>query len=160
MTIFEKARVWVVEHPLYALLLAAALILVLFWFKDTLGAGIERVNQWRFSKTVAAQKVDIDKLTKENERLMGEIKKAFALGEAKELERDAAYAELEKYGAQARAAVEAQKEAAKEYESDKVGITVDIPLFDRCKKYCSDRAELGYGCKPNAVVYCERYAGR
>ncbi len=151
---------WFKAHPLYAVLLIVALVLLGFWFKDVLGSGIEKVNRWRFSKTVAEQQVDIDKLKKENAQLTEEMKKAYALGEAKELERDAAYAELERYGAAAKAAVEAQRKASVDYESEKTSIAVDVPMHDRCLSLCAGRAEAGYPCKPSGSAFCNRYAGR
>jgi hypothetical protein len=157
---FTKITNLIKAHPLYLMIILVLLIGMGIWFKDTLGAGLERINRWRFSRTVAAQQAEIKKIQDENTKLTDEIKKAYALGEAKELERDAAYAELAKYGAAAKAAIEAQKEAAKQYEIDKNNIALDVPLFQRCKNLCAERAELGYGCKPNADAYCQQYAGR
>lgn len=148
------------NNPIFILIAALVLALILWWFNDAIGGQVERFNQWRFAKAVAAKQAEIDKLSAENKRLLEEAKRSFAYGEAKELERDAAYAELEKYGAAARAAVEAQKKASQEYEAEKAAIDVDVPLYQRCVSLCAERAELGYGCKPSAELYCSRYAGR
>lgn len=151
---------WLKSNPIVILILLALLVFAVLWFKDAIGGQIERFNQWRFAKAVAAKQAENDKLSETNKRLMDEIKKSYAYGEAKELERDAAYAELERYGAAARAAVEKQKEAAKQYEAEKAAIDVDATLHQRCLNLCTERAELGYSCKPSADIYCSRYAGR
>lgn len=152
---------WVKTNPIGAAaiaLITIVLVVVIFViFKDAISNQLERFNRWRFDKAVAAEQAEIKRISEENAQLREEMKKAYALGEAKELERDAAYAELEKYGAAAKAAVEAQKVAAEEYEKDKNAIAVDVPLHQRCLDLCRERAELGYGCKPNADTYCARY---
>jgi hypothetical protein len=141
-------------------LIGVVVLVLLIWFKDSIGGGIEKFNRWRFDKAIAQEQAEIKKLKDENAKLLEEAKKAYALGEAKELERDAAYAELEKYGAQARAAVDAQKKAAEEYAKDQADIAIDVPLHVRCLDLCRERAELGYGCKPSAEDYCRVYSGR
>lgn len=151
---------WLKAHPIAVIVAILVLVVALLWFKDSVGGQIERFNQWRFAKAVEAKQAEIDKLSSENAKMLEEMKKAFALGEAKELERDAAYAELERYGAAARAAVEKQKEAAKQYESEKAAIDIDVSLHQRCLNLCRERAELGYDCRPSADLYCSRYAGR
>ena len=149
------------QAPWWAKVAAIIVILLIaFWFRQKISNGFEKFNQWRFDKAVAQKQAEIDAIKKQNAQLLEEAKKAYALGEAKELERDAAYRELEKYGAAARAAVEAQKEAAKEYEADKNRIAVDVPVYQRCKDLCAERAEVGYPCKPSVESYCARYSGR
>lgn len=139
----------------------AVLVLLVYLFLGSwVGGQVERFNQWRFDKAVAAKQAEIQKLQDENKKLIDEMKRAFALGEAKELERDAAYAELAKYGAAAREAVERQKEAAKEYEAEKIRIGIDVPLYQRCLDLCTERAEVGYPCKPTNLIYCQQYSGR
>lgn len=151
---------WIKGNPVIALVVAVILIAALWWFKGAIGGQVERFNQWRFDKAVAAKQAEIDKLSQENKKLLEEAKRAFALGEAKELERDAAYAELERYGVKAREAVAAQQKAQAEYEADKTRINTDIPLFERCRHLCAERAEVGYPCRPSVELYCSRYAGR
>jgi hypothetical protein len=151
---------WIKSNPLFAGIAALVLAVLLVWFKDSIGGQFERFNQWRFDKAVAAKQAEIDKISQENKRLLEEAKRAFALGEAKELERDAAYAELERYGVKAREAVAAQQKAQAEYEADKNRINADIPMFEQCRMLCSERAEVGYPCRPSVDLYCARYAGR
>lgn len=151
---------WIKGNPVIALVVAVILIAALWWFKGAIGGQVERFNQWRFDKAVAAKQAEIDKLSQENKKLLEEAKRAFALGEAKELERDAAYAELERYGVKAREAVAAQQKAQAEYEADKTRINTDIPLLERCRHLCAERAEVGYPCRPSVELYCSRYAGR
>ena len=151
---------WIKTNPIVALIAVGVLIILLIWFKDAIGGQVERFNRWRFDKAIAAEKKEIDRLTNENKVLLEEAKKAFALGEAKELERDAAYAELEKYGAAARAAVDKQKQAAEDYANDQAHIAIDVSMFQRCKDLCQSRSEVGYPCKPSTEEYCKVYAGR
>ncbi len=140
---------WVKSNPLFALIAVAALIFVLIWFKDSIGGQIEKVNRRLHDKAIAAEQAEIERLKDENDKLLQEAKTAFALGEAKGLEADALYAELAKYGKAAQAAAEAQKKASDEYEKELATISVDVPLLDRCRALCSERATVGYPCKPN-----------
>lgn len=94
-------------------------------------------------------------LREQNAQLRKEFDDAMAKGQALELERDGLRADLEKYGKQAAAGAEKQKEAAEQYEKDIAVIGIDIPKLVRCKRYCTNRAELGYPCKPNADAYCD-----
>lgn len=151
---------WAKKNPFVILIAVGVLIILLFWFKDSIGGQVEKLNRWRHDKAIAAERVEIEKLKNENAKLLQEAKTAYALGSAKELERDAAYAELEKYGTAARAAVEAQKKAGEEYAKEMEAINADVPLFDRCLAYCGQRSELGYPCKPSTEVYCRVYSGR
>lgn len=156
-----KVIAWVKSNPLFAVVIVIAVIIVLVWFKDAIGGQVERFNRWRFDKAIAAEKAQVDKLKAENQKLLEDAKTAYALGKAKELERDALYAELEKYGTAAKDAIEKQKKAAKDYETDLKDIAVDVSLLDRCLQYCGSRLEIGYPCKPSASEYCRvRYSGR
>jgi hypothetical protein len=143
-----------------AAIVVAVLLVVGVLGRDWLSARLEKFNQWRFQRAVAEQRAETDKVKAENVKLLAEMKQVYALGQAKELERDAAYAELAKYGEAAKKAVEAQQEAAKQYEADQSAIAVDISLFKRCHNLCASRAEVGYPCKPNPDAYCSKYAGR
>lgn len=155
-----KVFAWAKTNPFVILIAVVVLAILLFWFKDAIGGQVEKFNRWRFDKAIAAERAEIKKLQDENKTLLEAAKKAFALGEAKELERDAAYAELEKYGAAARAAVDAQKKAAEDYANDQANIAVDISLFQRCRNLCQSRAEVGYPCRPTTEDYCRVYSGR
>lgn len=137
---------------------ALVLLIVGIWFKDAIGGQVENFNRWQHDKAIAAERQEIQRLTDENAKLLQEAKTAYALGSAKELEADALYAELAKYGAGAKAAAEAQKKASEEYEKNKAAIDIDVPLFERCKNLCSERAEVGYGCRPSPEDYCRRYS--
>lgn len=151
---------WAKANPTLAIIAGLILVIALWWFWGAIGGQVERFNQWRFDKAVAAKQAEIDALSQENKKLLEEAKRAFAFGEAKELERDAAYSELERYGVKAREAVAAQQKAQADYEADKTRIDTDRPLFERCKDLCAGRAEVGYPCRPSVELYCSRYAGR
>jgi hypothetical protein len=153
-------RRWLTGNPLFIAVGLLVLAGLFFFFRDAVGGQIERFNQWRFDKAVAAKQKEIDTLSQQNKQLTDEMKRAFAFGEAKELERDAAYSELERYGVKAREAVAAQQKAQADYEADKTRIDSDRSLFDRCKDLCTERAEVGYPCRPSVELYCSRYAGR
>lgn len=158
--LINSAIAWAKTNPFVILIAVVVLIILLFWFKDSIGGQIEKLNRWRHDKAIAAERAEIKKLQDENKTLLEAAKKAFALGEAKELERDAAYAELEKYGAAGRAAVEKQKEASKQYEADQAAIAVDVSLHERCRQLCASRSEVGYPCRPTTEDYCRIYSGR
>jgi hypothetical protein len=153
----RKVFDWIKGNPLLAGIALLVLVVLLIWFSDAIGGQVERFNRWRHDKAIAAEQAEIKRLKDENAKLLQEAKTAYALGAAKELERDAAYAELEKYGAQARAAVEAQKEAAEEYAKNQADIAADVPMHVRCNDLCRARQEIG---KPCPASYCDRYIGR
>lgn len=148
------------DHPLYAVIGLIAVLMITIWFRDAIGGQVERFNRWRFDKAIATERAEITRLQAENAKLLDQTKAAFAKGEVIELQRDAAYAELARYGVQAKAAVEAQKKASEQYETDKAVIAADVPLYQRCNDLCTIRAEVGYPCKPSTATYCEQYRGR
>jgi hypothetical protein len=100
-------------------------------------------------------------LREENAKLRNSAQDLMLKGQAVELERDGLRAELEKFGRQAAEGVKIQEKAAEVYAQETDTIYVNLPAIDRCKRYCSTRAELDpkYGCKPNIDEYCtKRYA--
>ena len=99
-----------------------------------------------------------NQLREQNAGLRKEYEELILKGQALELERDGLRVELERFGKQAAEGVKIQKEAAELYEKEMGVINIDVPAVDRCKRYCSSRAELGYPCRPNLDTYCERYA--
>lgn len=96
-------------------------------------------------------------LREQNIKLRKDFAEAFAKGEAVEMERDGLRADLERFGKQTAAGVEAQKQAALNYEKQLVDIDADLPKWARCKRYCASRAAAGYACKPDIDTYCSQY---
>lgn len=122
---------------------------------------------WRATRTVPeddqAHRVlqgENNVLREQNAKLRKEFSDAFAKGEAVEMERDGLRADLERFGKQTAAGIEAQKQAAENYEKQLADIDVDLPKWARCKRYCASRAAAGYPCKPDDESYCKlRYFG-
>lgn len=98
-------------------------------------------------------------LREQNVQLRASAAQHEAKAQALELERDGLRAELERFGKIAADGVQKQKEAAEQYEKDMAIIDVDISQLERCHRYCANRAELGYACKPNADAYCQKHYG-
>lgn len=134
---------------------AVVLLIVGIWFKDAIGGLLEKVNRKLHDRAIAAERLEIERLTDENNKLLNDAKTAYALGEAKTLEADALYVELAKYGKDAKAAADAQRKASDEYEASKAAIQVDVSLLQRCLDLCREREQVGYPCRSN---YCDRYA--
>ena len=44
-------------NPILVLVAALVLVLILWWFADAISGQVERFNQWRFAKAVAAKQV-------------------------------------------------------------------------------------------------------
>ena len=98
-------------------------------------------------------------LRQQNDALRQEKDALKSHGEALEKERDGLRAELEKFGKQAAAGVEKQKEAAQQYEKDIAVIGIDIPDMERCQRYCASRSAAGLPCQPNPDAYCRLHYG-
>jgi hypothetical protein len=143
-------------------LVAAALVLSggvwgLVTIKDKIGDAWEHHLEAKYDRKQAADAERIGQLEQANAKLIEEMKVEMAKGDMKAQEADALRGELEKYGKAAKEAAAKQGEAVKTYESEKLGIAVNASSFERCQDLCSERARLGYACKPG---YCDRYAGQ
>lgn len=95
----------------------------------------------------------------ENNVLREQNKSLRAEADAIKMERDGYRADLEKAGKLTADGIEKQKEATDQYAKDIATIGVDIPVMDRCMRYCDSRAGAGYPCRPTPADYCRVHYG-
>lgn len=95
----------------------------------------------------------------ENNQLREQNKVLRAEADAIKMERDGYKADLEKAGKLTADGVQKQKDAVDNYEQEITAIGVDIPVMERCRRYCTSRANSGIPCPGGSDAYCKLYYG-
>jgi hypothetical protein len=153
-TVWTTYKVWIITIGAAVLLGAGVLA------KDKIGGWWHNHQQAKYEKQINDLEQKNKVLESDNDQLRGQIKQDIANGDARDLQIDALNKELEKYGKDATRAAAAQQQAFDQYKSDIQNISVDATKHDRCLSYCSERASVGYACRPTVQQYCAQFDGQ